>query len=93
MGPGKASSVAAFARSAGSIISARTAQTRSRRLGGVPVLYVDRGVIVLNKPPGLVSQGTSESRAAGDAKIDFPPAASAFNDVLEGNTKNRLSLP
>jgi len=83
MGPGKASSVEAFARSAMSIIT----QARSRRLGGVPVLYVDRGVIVLNKPPGLVSQGTSESRAAQDARMDFPPAASAFNDVLEGKKK------
>ncbi|KAI0288528.1 pseudouridine synthase [Russula brevipes] len=88
MGPGKASSVEAFARSAGSIIT----QTRSRRrLGGVPVLYVDRGVIVLNKPPGLVSQGTSESRAAQYAKNDFPPAASAFNDVLE-DLRRRFDL-
>jgi 23S rRNA-/tRNA-specific pseudouridylate synthase len=58
------------------------------------VLYVDRGVIVLNKPPGLVSQGCT-STARGTAALlnetndratmqqQLTPE-SAFNDVLDG---------
>jgi len=33
------------------------------------VLYVDRGVIVLNKPPGLVCQ-TSQAEVSGKVKQD-----------------------
>ncbi|KAI9507430.1 pseudouridine synthase [Russula earlei] len=48
------------------------------------VLYLDRGVIALNKPPGLVSQGTSLGSTNLDAKNDHgPPTTSAFNDVLD----------
>jgi len=59
--------------------------------GCVTVLYVDRGVIVLNKPPGLVSQGTSRSRTNADTKMTQsdgpgtrPRVISAFNNVLDG---------
>jgi hypothetical protein len=62
------------------------------------VLYVDRGVIVLNKPPGLVSQGTTSSVAAATpvaakshdqktsaATVTLPTTRrTAFDDVLDG---------
>jgi hypothetical protein len=82
-GLGKASSVEAYSRSAGSTLS-KTARTYGRP----GVLYEDRGVILLNKPPGLVSQGTS-GRAA-DAKKDCPettPPRTAFDDVLDGTVQ------
>lgn len=42
-------------------VSATTLAQARASLPSPGVLYVDRGVIVLNKPPGLVSQGTSRS--------------------------------
>jgi hypothetical protein len=54
------------------------------------VLYIDRGVIVLNKPPGLVSQGTSSVEAPIAAKDHHHqetttlPSRTAFDDVLDG---------
>jgi hypothetical protein len=67
------------------------------RVGSPGVLYVDRGVIVLNKPPGLVSQGTSRLAAtrtrtapplaSSQALVLTPapaPQGSAFDDVLNG---------
>ncbi|KAF8482798.1 pseudouridine synthase [Russula ochroleuca] len=57
----------------------------TRACGRLGVLYKDRGVIVLNKPPGLVSQGTSSTAAS--AKNDGPettPPRTAFDNVLDG---------
>lgn len=57
------------------------------------ILYIDRGVIVLNKPPGLVSQGTSSIAPVAAAKrpshlqnttTQTLPARTAFDDVLDG---------
>jgi hypothetical protein len=82
-GLGKASLVEAYARAAGSMLS-----TTTRTCGRPGVLYEDRGVIVLNKPPGLVSQGTSST--AADAKSDCPettPPRAAFDDVLDGTVQ------
>jgi hypothetical protein len=93
--------VEAICRASGSVASAATStQTRSRP----GVLYVDRGVIVLNKPPGLISQAAGPSHGAPgtgvdvalSGKHDCPPAAppprSAFNDVLDGTfIKRRLT--
>ena len=63
-------------------------RTGSSPSPGPGVLYVDRGVIVLNKPPGLVSQGTtSTSSAAVDSATGTPlrlAGSSAFNNVLDG---------
>lgn len=89
MGLGKTSSVVVAcygAASAGSSLSSRATgtTTQSLRTCGRPrVLYIDRGVIVLNKPPGLVSQGTS-SVAPVAAKTTTPPTRTAFDDVLDG---------
>jgi hypothetical protein len=75
--------VEAYSRAAGSALSNTT-----RTCGRPGVLYEDRGVIVLNKPPGLVSQGTSST--AADAKNDgsetTPPRA-PFNDLLDGTVQ------
>ncbi|KAI0000362.1 pseudouridine synthase [Russula vinacea] len=57
----------------------------TRACGRLGVLYKDRGVIVLNKPAGLVSQGTSSTAAR--AKYDCPETPqprAAFDDVLDG---------
>ncbi|KAI0301002.1 pseudouridine synthase [Multifurca ochricompacta] len=54
---------------------------------GLDVLYIDRGVIVLNKPPGLVSQGISSTHVGApfsDKKHLAAPPKSAFNIVLDG---------
>lgn len=91
MGLGKTSSVvvACYGRaasSAGSALSSRATgtTTQPRTCARRPrVLYIDRGVIVLNKPPGLVSQGTS-SVAPVAAKTSTPPTRTAFDDVLDG---------
>jgi hypothetical protein len=103
---------AASAASAGSKLLSTTTTTQSRLLPrslartsgcGRPaapgVLYVDRGVIVLNKPPGLVSQGTS--RVTVEAPVvmkshhrqettTLPTTTSrtAFDDVLDGTITN-----
>lgn len=67
-----------------------TTQSRSRAGRPVDVLYVDRGVIVLNKPPGLVVQGTSiETPVAAKGhhrrqETIKPPSRTAFDDVLDG---------
>ncbi|KAI0267137.1 pseudouridine synthase [Gloeopeniophorella convolvens] len=42
-------------------------------------LYVDRGVIVLNKPPGLVSQGSLNTKSAGPSR-----ARSELHFVIDG---------
>ncbi|KAI0250361.1 pseudouridine synthase [Lactifluus subvellereus] len=43
------------------------------RRAGPGVLYVDRGVIVLNKPPGLVSQAAGPSHGiSGTTGVDVP---------------------
>jgi hypothetical protein len=86
-GLSKASSVGAYGRAAGSTLS-----TTARTCGRPGVLYEDRGVIVLNKPPGLVSQGTSR---AVDAKNDYPettPPRAAFDDVLDGTVQLLVTL-
>jgi hypothetical protein len=92
MGLGKTSSVVVAcyrrAASAGLALSSRatgtTTQPLARTCARRPrVLYIDRGVIVLNKPPGLVSQGTS-SIAPVAAKTTTPPTRTAFDDVLDG---------
>jgi hypothetical protein len=67
-----------------------TKQARGRRPHlGVTVLYVDRGVIVVNKPRGLVSQGNTATRSTAAAMVaPAPPSqALAFNDVLEGKLR------
>jgi 23S rRNA-/tRNA-specific pseudouridylate synthase len=68
-----------------------TKQARGRRPHlGVTVLYVDRGVIVVNKPPGLVSQGNAATRSTAAAAVVAPAPPSqalAFNDVLEGKLR------
>jgi len=68
-----------------------TAQSRTWTSAGRPcVLYIDRGVIVLNKPPGLVAQGTS-SAAPIAAKSHRPETTTqprtAFDYVLQGTAK------
>lgn len=91
-GPGQASSVKgllrAGPRAAGSarMLSA-TKQARGRPHLGVTVLYVDRGVIVVNKPPGLVSQGSTAMATAPRitaAAAPVPLAGTVFNGVLDG---------
>jgi hypothetical protein len=71
------------------------------RVGSPGVLYVDRGVIVLNKPPGLVSQGTSRLAATRTSPLPLAPQAlvlaparqgSAFDDVLNGTKLTFLLL-
>jgi 23S rRNA-/tRNA-specific pseudouridylate synthase len=96
----KVSSVEALGRAARSLVSATT--TRRTEMGSrgpavcpPGVLYVDRGVIVLNKPPGLVSQatapshrntsGSGENRAISGKNVHHPPA-STFDDVLNGRS-------
>ena len=60
----------------------------TRACGRLGVLYKDCGVIVLNKPAGLVSQGTSSTaaRAKNDCPETLPPRA-AFDDVLDGTVQ------
>lgn len=64
--------------------STRTARRASEARGSPGALYVDRGVIVLNKPPGLVSQGASTTSmastgtAALNATNDRPAASVAM---------------
>ncbi|KAF8502375.1 pseudouridine synthase [Russula emetica] len=63
---GRAASAGPARRGSTFKLSSTTTQSRrtsTRTCGRTPagVLYIDRGVIVLNKPPGLVSQGTSSS--------------------------------
>jgi hypothetical protein len=84
------------AASAGSALSSRattstgtTTQSRTSAYDRRParVLYMDRGVIVLNKPPGLVSQGTSIAApvtVAAKTTTRLLPARTAFDDVLDG---------
>jgi 23S rRNA-/tRNA-specific pseudouridylate synthase len=78
-------SIRAFSRTVGSLIS-DNAQTRFHP----GVLYADRGVIALNKPPGLVSQGTAGTEAGTVHnhsrlnRLDAVPSNFAFNSVLEG---------
>jgi 23S rRNA-/tRNA-specific pseudouridylate synthase len=95
MGLVKTSSAVAYygrAASAGPGLTLLSTTTQSRRTCGRPpvgVLYIDRGVIVLNKPPGLVSQGTSSSVAPVAAKSHVQekttlPSRTAFDDVLDG---------
>jgi hypothetical protein len=51
------------------------------------VLYADRGVIALNKPPGLVSQGTEAGTVhshSRENRLDAVPSKFAFNAVLDG---------
>jgi hypothetical protein len=65
------------------------------------VLYVDRGVIVLDKPPGLVSQGTSRvtpveapvvakshHRQETTTLPTTTTSRTAFDDVLDGTVTN-----
>ncbi len=96
MGLRKTSSVVHYygrAVSAGSTLS-----TTTRTCGGRPspgVLYVDRGVIVLNKPPGLVSQGMSSAAVARkNHRPEMTLPRAAFDDVLlDGNRTRLFSLP
>jgi hypothetical protein len=78
-------SIGALGRTVGSLVS-DNAQTRF-----CPgVLYADRGVIALNKPPGLVSQGTQGTEAGAvhshskENRLDAVPSNFAFNAVLDG---------
>jgi hypothetical protein len=67
----KVNPVEALGRAAaGSVMSAAT-RTQICSLGPC-VLYVDRGVIVLNKPPGLVSQATAPSHSHSSSRTQFP---------------------
>lgn len=114
MGLGKTTSAVAYyyygraasaRRSTLSRLCTRTTQSRTRTsvCGSRPtdhVLYVDRGVIVLNKPPGLVSQGTSRAEAPVAAKrhhrqetTTLPTSSrTAFDDVLDGTATALLFL-
>jgi hypothetical protein len=70
----------------------RTCYADSHDPSGASVLYVDRGVIVLNKPPGLVSQGTTTSSVAPVATSRSPPKT-AFDDVLDGTAGRVTTSP
>lgn len=77
--------VSTLSRTLGSLVS-DNAQTRF-----CPgVLYADRGVIALNKPPGLVSQGTLGTKAgtvhshSREKRPDAVQSNFAFNAVLDG---------
>ena len=104
---GKSSSVVAhcyYGRGAASASARSTTPFKllfSSGCGGRPadVLYVDRGVIVLNKPPGLVSQGTSSAKAPVAAKSHHrqettrtalltSTSRTAFDDVLDGTVSD-----
>ena len=97
-----ARAAAAAAGSARMLRVSATKQARGRRPHlGVTVLYVDRGVIVVNKPPGLVSQGntammataTATRRTAAAVVAPAPPSqALAFNDVLDGKSRTFCSF-
>jgi hypothetical protein len=72
-------SIGPLGRTAGSLVS-DNAQTRF-----CPgVLYADRGVIALNKPPGLVSQGATVHSHSKENPLDAVPSNFAFNAVLDG---------
>ena len=91
-GPGQASSVKALLRAGSRAAgSARMLSATKQACGhphlGVTALYVDRGVIVVNKPPGLVSQGSTAMATAPRSTAPAAPAllaGAAFNDVLDG---------
>ena len=92
---GPAARAAAAAGSARMLRVSATKQARGRRPHlGVTVLYVDRGVIVVNKPPGLVSQGNTAMMAtATRSTAAGPPSqALAFNDVLDGKSRTFCSF-
>lgn len=80
----KVYSIGTLGRTMGSFVSENT---QARFHPGV--LYADRGVIALNKPPGLVSQGTSTTEAAAVRNhsrkniLGPVPLKSAFNAVLD----------
>ena len=81
----KVSPIEVLSRTVGSLVS-DSAQTRF-----CPgVLYADRGVIALNKPPGLVSQGTLNTETntvhnhSRENRLDAVPSNLAFNAVLDG---------
>lgn len=79
-------SIGALGRAVGSLVSNNfNAQTHFYP----GVLYTDRGVIALNKPPGLVSQGALSTKAGtihnhSKEKQDAVPSNFAFNAVLDG---------
>ena len=80
-------SIGALSRTVGSLVSDNfNAQTRFYP----GVLYIDRGVIALNKPPGLVSQGGLGTQAgivhnhSKESPQDAVPSNFAFNAVLDG---------
>ncbi len=79
-------SIEVLGRTVGSL-STKNTQTRLRP----GVLYADRSIIALNKPPGLVSQGTSSILEGAVHNIsrensqDVAPSKSAFNVMLDGN--------
>ena len=102
MGLGITSSVMGYyygrAASAGSTRTLLLSTTTGRP-PGASVLYIDRGVIVLNKPPGLVSQGTSRVVLAPVAakshhrqETTTLPRRTAFDDVLDGTVYKLFSL-
>jgi hypothetical protein len=71
------------------VIRTVSATTLAQPRVGLPspgVLYVDRGVIVLNKPPGLVSQGTSRSTGGVKASTAAPTTGNPA-------TRTRLKPP
>ncbi|KAH9052245.1 pseudouridine synthase [Lactarius vividus] len=80
-------SIGALCRTVGSLVPGNT---RSRFCPNV--LYADRGVIALNKPPGLVAQGstpgtgvaTVHNHHSGENHLDVVSSKSAFNAVLDG---------
>jgi hypothetical protein len=69
-------------------VSATTMAQARVSLPSPGVLYVDRGVIVLNKPPGLVSQGTS--RSSGGVPVTASTAAPTTSNPA---TRTRLNPP
>lgn len=69
-------------------VSATTLAQGRVSLPSPGVLYIDRGVIVLNKPPGLVSQGTS--RSTGGVPMTASTAAPTTSNPA---TRTRLKPP
>jgi len=77
--------VSTLSRAVGSLVSDNA---HTRFCPGV--LYADRGIIALNKPPGLVSQGILGTEActvhshSSENRLDAVPSKFAFNAVLDG---------
>jgi len=72
-------------------VTHRTARAASTWLKNV--IYADRGIIVLNKPPGLVCQGSVAEASASDVlAADFGQKNSPNFNGLLGELKNKFDL-